>query len=398
MQSSVQEGTSGQTVEHPTVVSSEIIVVGAGLAGTVASAVLGRRGWRVILVDPRPCCPPVLKAEKIDQEPVRLLRKFGLLASMLPYAGQVREVRTAYNGRVFKTFPFEQYGIAYADMVNALRADMPPEVEFLSGRVETIANSNGLQQVRLVGGRQLVARLVVLASGINNGIQAHLSFRRRLFQREQSCVFGFTVSPADGQAFSFDSLTYYSIDPTTNVDYLTLFRFRETMRANLFVFRALSDPWAREFVKEPERMLHTCLAKLDRVTGKLRVVSRVESGRAGLCRLEGDPPPGVAAIGDCFQSVCPSTGMGLEKILTDVEALSECVPDWMATPGMGSDKLAKFYSHPRKLAVDSRALQRAHHHRLAVTDTSLRWRVYRFLLHQKWQLQGAFQTLRCLGG
>jgi len=57
-----------QTPTHPSV---EVIVVGAGLAGTAVAAVLGRQGRRVILVDPRPSYPPVFKAEKIDQEQVQ---------------------------------------------------------------------------------------------------------------------------------------------------------------------------------------------------------------------------------------------------------------------------------------------------------------------------------------
>jgi 2-polyprenyl-6-methoxyphenol hydroxylase-like FAD-dependent oxidoreductase len=141
-------------------------------------------------------------------------------------------------------------------------------------------------------------------------------------------------------------------------------------------------------------MLRRYLPKLDRVTGEFRVIGRVETGRVDLYRMEGVPQPGVVLIGDAFQSVCPSTGMGLDKILTDVDVLSECIPRWLSTPGMGADKLADFYNHPRKLAMDSRALQRAHFHRRAATDFSLRWRIYRFLLHLKRQSSSAIEVLR----
>ena len=169
------------------------------------------------------------------------------------------------------------------------------------------------------------------------------------------------------------------------------------MRANLFVFRDRTDPWVRAFVQEPDRMLRESLPKLGRVTGEYRVIGRVESGGADLYRLEGDPPPGVAVIGDSFQSVCPSTGMGLAKVLTDVDALAECVPGWFATAGMGSTKLADFYNHPRKLATDTRALRSAHHHRQIAMDPTLRWRIHRSLLHLKWRLSGAFRTLAHFG-
>ncbi len=367
-------------MDSSTNTSAEVIVAGAGLAGAVASAVLGQQGRRVILVDPRPSYPPVFKAEKIDQEQVHLLRKFGLLEPLLPHSGRVREIRKAFDGRVFNTVRIEQYGISYADMVNALRAHVPATVEFRLGRVEDITNAGEVQRVKLAGGEQLTARLVVLASGVSRELQAKLGLRRQVLQKDQSLVFGFTIAAPESMRFAFDSVTYYSLDPSAGIDYLTLFRIRQAMRANLFVYRSASDPWIREFIQEPDRMLRRCLPKLEGVTGEFRVVSKVESGRVDLYRIEGDPQPGVAMIGDAFQSVCPSTGMGLDKVLTDVDVLAECVPTWLATPGMGTAKLAGFYNHPRKLAADLQALHRAVYQRRAATDLSLRWRIHRSLL------------------
>jgi hypothetical protein len=86
--------------------------------------------------------------------------------------------------------------------------------------------------------------------------------------------------------------------------------------------------------------------------------------------------------------------LGLDKILTDVDVLSTWVSQWLATPGMGADKTADFYNDPGKLATDWRALQRAHHHRSAAIDSSLRWRIHRFLLHFKWRLEAAVEGLR----
>lgn len=373
-------------------ITTDIVIVGAGLAGAAAAAVLGQQGWRIVLVDPRPSYPHVFKAEKVDTEQVQLLRKFGLLGHMLPYAGTVREVQVAYDGRVFGRIPIEQYGISYPDMVNALRSHLPATVEFRVGRGEAIANSDECQRVRLSGGQELVSRLVVLASGINDGLQSQLNVRRRLFRKNQSFVFGFNIDARDSHRFDFDSVTYYSIDPSTCIDYLTFFRIRETMRANLFVFRDPTDPWVRSFLREPDLMLRQELPKLSRVTGEFHVTGKVESGGANLYRLEGEPPPGVAVIGDSFQSVCPSTGMGLDKVLTDVDALAECVPQWWATPGMGAAKLADFYNHARKRAMDLRALRSAHYHRRIAMDPALRWRAHRTLLHLKWRLTGAIRT------
>lgn len=378
-------------------ISAEVIVVGAGLAGTSVAAVLGRQGQRVILVDARSTYPPAFKAEKIDQEQVILLRRLGLLEPLLPYCGRVRKILKAFDGRVFRTIAIEQYGISYPDMVNALRTHMPAGVECRLGRVEAIANSTHVQRVKIAGGEEMTARLVVLASGASRDLLPRLGLQRRVLQRDQSVVFGFTIAAPESQDFDFDSVTYYSLDPSACIDYLTLFRFRQTMRANLFVFRSARDPWVREFIVQPKKMLWRYLPKLNHVTGEFRIVDKVECGRVDLYQVDGNPQPGVVMIGDAYQSVCPSTGMGLDKVLTDVDVLTECIPHWLATPGMEIGKLADFYNHPRKLDTDSRALHRAIFQRRAITDRTLRWRLRRFLRQIKWNVLSAMLPHAPLG-
>lgn len=365
------------------------------MAGSILAAVLGQQGRRVMLVDQRSSCLQVFKAEKLNAgTQVELLRKFGVLEHLLPHSGRWSEVRAGYEGRIFKTWPIEQFGINYADMVNVLRGRLPSSVDCRLGRVERIANSGDVQRVTLLGGEELSARLVVLASGGSSGMLANLGLRRRVIQKDQSLVFGFDVAAAQAQFLDFSSITYYSISPSTRISYLTLFNIGKTIRGNLFVFRSADDPWVREFILEPDRMLRRSLPKLSRVIGEYRVTSKVESGRVDLYRVDGNPQPGVALIGDAFQSVCPVTGMGLDKVLTDVDVLSMCIPRWLATPGMGADKLADFYDDRRKLAKDSEAVRRAHKERCAATDPSLRWQIHRFLLHLKWQLSSGIEALR----
>jgi 2-polyprenyl-6-methoxyphenol hydroxylase-like FAD-dependent oxidoreductase len=363
------------------------------LAGVTLAAVLGQQGRRVIVVDPNSSCPPLFRAEKIERQQVRLLRKFGLLEHLLPYAAQVREVQAGYDGRIFKTSPIEQYGIKHADMVNALRAQMPAGVKYRQARVEHIANSNGVQRVKLSGGEELTCRLVVLACGVSDGLLGKLGLSRRMVQKDQSLGFGFDIAASEARPFDFDALTYYAFSPLSRIDYLTLFKFRETMRANLFTFRSANDPWVRAFIQEPDRMLRRNLPKLSRLIGEYRVTSEVDSGRVNLYRVNDHSQPGVVMIGDAFQSACPATGMGLDKVLTDVDVLAECIPQWMASPGMSAGKLVDFYEHPRKRDIDTQALQDAQDHRRLVIDQSLRWRVHRNLLRFKWQLLGAVRPL-----
>ena len=133
-------------------------------------------------------------------------------------------------------------------------------------------------------------------------------------------------------------------------------------------------------------MLQRCLPKLRRLVGEFRVISKVESGAVDLYRVKGEPQPGVVLIGDAFQNSCPSTGSGLSKIFTDVDVLSsEFVPRWFATPGMGADKIATFYTNAQKRDMDGESLRVALYRRRAATDLSFRWYIHRLRLHLSMQ-------------
>jgi 2-polyprenyl-6-methoxyphenol hydroxylase-like FAD-dependent oxidoreductase len=57
---------------------TDIAIVGGGLAGSTAAAMLGRAGIDTTLVDPHPLYPKDFRCEKLDASQVALLRKTGL--------------------------------------------------------------------------------------------------------------------------------------------------------------------------------------------------------------------------------------------------------------------------------------------------------------------------------
>jgi 2-polyprenyl-6-methoxyphenol hydroxylase-like FAD-dependent oxidoreductase len=198
----------------------------------------------------------------------------------------------------------------------------------------------------------------------------------------------FTIERVDGQPFTFDSVTYYpaSIDTgsmDTGIDYATFFPIRhspigQAMRVNLFAFPGVQDAWARRFLEELAEELRQCFPKLEEAIGAYRVAGKIETSLIHLYRTEGDVQPGIVLIGDAAQNACPSTGMGLSKVFTDVDVLcTECVPEWFASPGMSSEKTASFWNNPRKRATDAKAIQDAVYRRKARTESSLRWKIHR---------------------
>src|SRR3954467_14933233 len=100
---------------------TDVLIVGAGMAGVTAAIVLGRAGIRVTLLDPQPTFPSLFRAEKIEPDQAELLRKFDLLDCLKPWRGDIGRVLIARGDRIAEILEIEQYGIFYYDMVNELR-------------------------------------------------------------------------------------------------------------------------------------------------------------------------------------------------------------------------------------------------------------------------------------
>jgi 2-polyprenyl-6-methoxyphenol hydroxylase-like FAD-dependent oxidoreductase len=160
------------------------------------------------------------------------------------------------------------------------------------------------------------------------------------------------------------------------------------MRANFFVYRTLGEEWVNRFKQKPYEELMRAIPELVRFTGPCRITSRVEMCPIDLYGVSGHIQPGLVLIGDAYQSVCPTTSKGLSKVLTDVDVLSECVPQWLRTPGMGNEKLSDYYAHPRKTACDTKSLRRAQYCRALSTNSSYLWQIHRELRYLVVRLLG----------
>ena len=93
---------------------TDVAIVGGGLAGSMAAAMLGRAGIDAVLIDPHPVYPADFRCEKLDGSQVRILEKTGLADAVLRATTPDREVWVARFGRVVETRPGDQRGIFYA--------------------------------------------------------------------------------------------------------------------------------------------------------------------------------------------------------------------------------------------------------------------------------------------
>jgi 2-polyprenyl-6-methoxyphenol hydroxylase-like FAD-dependent oxidoreductase len=359
---------------------TDIAIVGGGLAGSTAAAMLGRAGIPAILIDPNPLYRPDFRVEKLSgQQQLERFRKTGIAEAVLRSATHDGENWIARFGVLLDRKPSQQFGITYDALVNAIRAEIPDDVETIHAKVTAIKTSAERQKLTLSDDEEISARLVVLANGLNVGLRHTLGIERRIVSACHSISLGFDLVPMGRPAFGFAALTYFSERPSDRIPYLTLFPVGATMRANLFVYREMDDRWLRQMRRAPEETLNASLPRLRKLTGKFKVAGEIKVRPADLYVSTGHRQPGVVLVGDAFATSCPVTGTGTDKVFTDVERLCNVhIPDWLATEGMDEAKIAAFYDDPVKTECDAWSAAKAYSFRSVTIDNGLFWRAQRW--------------------
>jgi 2-polyprenyl-6-methoxyphenol hydroxylase-like FAD-dependent oxidoreductase len=352
---------------------TDVTIVGAGLAGSLAATMLGRAGYSTALVDPFTSCRADFRCEKLEEAHVETLRSAGVADQVLRVALRYQDIWVARLGRLAEIKPIEEYGIEYSALVNTLRGLVPESVTFIQGKVIEIAPRAERQVVTLADGAQISSRLVVCANGLLPGMIGE----RRALSACHSISIGFDVEPPAG--LPFDALTYFGESPESRVAYLTLFPLPAGLRANLFVYREMGDPWLRQMRDNPSAAIAACMPRLADITGRLRVHGSVKVRPVDLSVTENALQPGVVLVGDAFSTACPVSGTGAAKALLDVERLCNVhIPGWLASFGMGADKIAQFYADPVKRESDAHSYETSVSAKRATLGQGLMWTAFRW--------------------
>jgi 2-polyprenyl-6-methoxyphenol hydroxylase-like FAD-dependent oxidoreductase len=147
--------------------------------------------------------------------------------------------------------------------------------------------------------------------------------------------------------------------------------------------------------RAPEATLIASLPRLRRIVGDFRISGDIKIRPADLYVSSGHRQAGVVMIGDAFETSCPVTGTGTDKVFTDVERLCNLhIPAWLATDGMGADKIAAFYDDPVKTACDAWSAAKAYSFRSVSIDSGLYWRAQRWARFIAWLGEGVLRRLR----
>jgi 2-polyprenyl-6-methoxyphenol hydroxylase-like FAD-dependent oxidoreductase len=373
---------------------TDVAIVGGGLAGSTAAAMLGRAGIRAALIDPHPVYPPDFRCEKLDASQVALLHKTALAAPVLRAATVDDEISVARFGRLIDRRPNAQCGFFYDTLVNTVRAEIPPGSVFIPGKVTAIATSPDRQTLTLSTGESITARLVTLTNGLNLALRHQLGIGREVLSACHSISIGFNLAPVGRRSFDFRALTYFPERVADRMAYLTLFPIGHIMRANLFVYRDMQDAWLRQMKTAPREALQALMPGLHKLIGETDM-SDVKIRPVDLVVSTNYRQAGIVLAGDAFATSCPAAGTGCNKVLTDVELLcNHHIPRWLASDGMGADKVAAFYDDPVKVACEAFSRDKAFFLRALSTETGALWQARRLMRFVGGVSLGALRRLR----
>ena len=373
--------------------TTDVAIIGGGLAGATAAAMLGRAGHDAMLIEPHMEQRPEFRCEKLDESQLALLRLTGLADDVLPHAcvdGQVWVVR---YGRLVDRKPSSRAGIMYHDLVNAVRQQIPANVRHVATKVTAIAGE-ARSRVTLATGDEIEARLVILANGLNPGL-------REVLSPCHSISIGFDLKPDGDLPFAFPALTVFPERPDQSMAYLTVFPVQGGMRANLFVYWGMEDTRLRTFRREPKEALLELIPGLTQFTGPFTIDGQVSIRPVDLVRVNAPERPGIVLVGDAYSTSCPAAGTGVNKVLTDVQRLcSTYVPAWLGKETIEAADVADFYADPVKLQCESESLQKALWLRRVSTGTSMglrSWRGARFVAQSALGRMRGFKHLDATG-
>lgn len=339
---------------------TDVLIAGGGLAGSLAAAMLGRAGIDTVLIDPHSAYPVDFRCEKLDGTQLRTLALTGIADAVLNASTPDIAFWEARFGRVVDRRPGDQRGILYDTLVNTIRTQIPGGTAIIAAKVTDVTAGPERQTVKLSNGDEISARLVIVATGLNPALREKLGIGREVISAGHSVSIGFDAKPTDRPAFVFPALSYFADKPSDRMAYITLFPIGTTMRANLFGYRDLHDPWLKQFRDAPQDTLYAMWPGLRKLMGNFVATDFIKIRPIDLYVTQGYRRSGIVLVGDAFSTSCPAAGTGARKVLVDVERLCNVhVPHWLATPGMDETKIAAFYDDPVKRTCDTRSTAKA---------------------------------------
>lgn len=382
---------------EPAPAEVDVAIIGAGMAGTTLATVLGNAGRKVVLIDPHRVHHDEFRAEKIGANQMQLFEKLGLDKMVMPLVTPFSDIDVFRLGQFFAREKKWEYAFSYGALINGLRDALPSQVPLTVGKVTEVSTGPDRQRLVLSDGTVIDARLLVVATGYSELVRRAIGVERIELSKAHSLSMGFDLAIAPRDC-AYQAVTCYGKRASDRVAYLTVFPIGNRMRANMFVYRTVAEQWTRDFRADPQKMLCELMPEIAAQCGNFEVASPVEVRQVNLTTTQGHRRDGVVFIGDAFVTTCPTPGVGIGRVMIDVDQLhSVHIPRWLETPGMAADKINAFYDDPVKVTSDEEGMRVSIYAKRITTETGLEWRVRRLRNNTARQLMILGRKMRHLG-
>lgn len=334
----------------------DVLIVGGGIAGSVAAWTFSRQGLSVALVDEREIAAPFFRAERISSLAIADMRGLGLGDLVDEVAIPLEKTAVIKGGKIQRITDEIDYSVPLHQLVNRIRDSLKEssEVEFISDVVESVETSAKHQRVILKKGQhEIFGKLLVVATGASNAFLKYIGVEREIISKNHSSTFGFDLIPGPDFALPASSVTIRIC--REGADYMNVFPTPEGgYRANLFTYWKAGEAAQKEFVKgDSTALLKRLSPSIMKATGSWEVGDSLECGTVSVMKSTGYQQAGFVLIGDAYGRICPCCGRGINKVIRDVLTLQKMVPEWVANDvGLTPAVLENYYHDDTREAYE----------------------------------------------
>ncbi len=390
---------SNAQTENIAMTAYDVAIVGGGIAGSCAAAILRNSNIQAILIDPNEVMPVDFRCEKFNHEQMATVERMGIAEKIYQATTAIEDIWIARRGKLVNKMSYPHYGFSYERVINAIREYLDKPTQMLVGKVKGIEKQDKTQKLILSDGREVSAKLVILSNGLNPGIRKQLGVSQSMLSKHHEMAIGFDIEPLKVGQFEFDSFTFWPEKESKKLAYFTIFKSADVFRVNTFGYWDKDDPIIKGFLKQPEETLAKLMPSLEGMIGKFKVTSRVHVRPVDLYQNNPENCDGVVFVGDAYATSCPGAGTGTTKAMNDVEILCQnYIPKWLEQDQVSAQAIEEFYQDKKKIEGDEESLNKAYFLRSITMDKSLLWgarRWIRFFYHiGKSKISGILVSLK----
>jgi 2-polyprenyl-6-methoxyphenol hydroxylase-like FAD-dependent oxidoreductase len=334
----------------------DVVIVGAGIGGAVLALDLGRRGWRVALVERDSVPPRIARPEILWGATLRALEPFGVaedirhtasvqlegveLGGEKPWLRVTREDFTAAGVAAFSTHPSSTRVIIADAAVATGKVDMHRGIT-----VEALLDDGGrVAGVRAKRGDAtlaLEARLVVGDDGGNSVVRARLGIPIQL-----------DVFPVD---FVTATLSRWPLPPHRVRGWIRTKGFGDGLPAAVFIpwpgnegvlLMPLPAARARRVFEQPPERFWSALERVTPLAGALHEQLEFPRDFRQVARPFGHVgsyvADGAALIGDAAHPMTPAGGQGANASIWDALALADVADAALRSGDVSRQRLVSY--------------------------------------------------------